>query len=255
MPSYSRSTTRSRRSQPAPSLAKSNAEPTACLCGRLWDYDQQMVECGRCKMWHHLKCVRIPDFGPHMLASMDYAYECAQCSPKNECFFERQKPTFKHIVLTALWNLQKEVQKDAPDREFVSISNELIPFIEKHAEQLMHKRTESEREGWQTKCKRVLGQDHQCWERRGDDEVRFVNWREPWLMASDPPPSAKRQASDTAKPAKRAKAPIQDPAVVAVPYTKEGWRYEYAQPASGSSEHSTSYRIVRWQSPPQIASG
>eukprot|EP00043_Microstomoeca_roanoka_P004876 m.52398 g.52398 ORF g.52398 m.52398 type:complete len:568 (+) comp12698_c0_seq2:166-1869(+) len=243
---------RHRRSAPVPTFEEDKIGRTECICGQPWKQDQLMLQCRRCKRWHHLACLKI-DFGPYLLGAMDYTYECAQCSPENELIFERVKPTFRAVVFTTLYNLHLQ---NKSERVFFSVTKDVIPFIEQHLDDLMPARSDAERQAWQQKCKQAASKDHPYLERRGSDEVLLTVWQQPSMLsplALEAKP--KRQAGEPLKPSKKSKDEVQDPATVTVPFTKEGWRYEYARHMPPNADGVQSFQIVRWHSSPQISSG
>eukprot|EP01147_Barroeca_monosierra_P010685 gene10685-2784_t len=190
----------------------------SCTCGQPWSRSELMLQCRRCRSWYHLSCIKV-DYGPHMLCSMDYSYECAQCSPKGQQSFERQKPTYRSIVFTALYNLHQENRSTS--QTHFSISKDIIPYISHNIEKLMYTKIGTERDGWQTICKRALATDHLYLDRCGEDGVALNIHNEPWLLIPDQHnKSFKRSAPETNKTNKKPKSTLQDPATVSVPSTK-----------------------------------
>eukprot|EP00055_Hartaetosiga_balthica_P003907 m.9387 g.9387 ORF g.9387 m.9387 type:complete len:629 (+) comp3447_c0_seq1:27-1913(+) len=262
-PSSSSSSSYSKRRTSSMALFTSPKLKMGCKCGKKFDMEEWMILCNTCKQWHHSACLKedgvdIGDEEQHMVGSMDYDFTCKTCGKEGGASFSRGSIPFMHVVLTALYNLQKEYEAKQDGSEtnagphLFSIVQDVLPFIEKHRRALLSWLSDStivDRD-----IKKSLKRNH-SFLIKGADDTCTIAAVEPWQLVK----TLVDEDSESDHPSKKSKRmyylPTEDPRAVTLPFTHEQWRYEYAAPVQFQNGLPSAFQTVRWIGSPAISSG
>jgi Set1/Ash2 histone methyltransferase complex subunit ASH2 len=117
---------------------KSNDFQEQCYCLKPRDFNQIELQCCNCARWFHRTCIKVKT-GSLVKFMINYTFTCSKCSslPNGQESFIKKQASFHQMCLTTLANLTNEkIKRNSPGKHFFSKDKEIIPFIDKHWEEL-----------------------------------------------------------------------------------------------------------------------
>lgn len=106
-----------------------------CYCGKGRNLGSVELQCQTCSKWYHADCTSCY-IGTCIPFMCNYIYQCKQCNPNGLESFQKKQASFQQICYTTLANLTYISKVRDENRVMFSRDKEIIPFIEKHWENM-----------------------------------------------------------------------------------------------------------------------